>query len=152
MLQFLISGYQGIYKKRTGIRVDGCAIYYKLNTINLVEYTEVEFFQPLVELLNRDNVGLVAKFSPRMHPHRDFVVATTHLLYNPRRDDVRMAQIQLLLAEIDRLCFKYGDRYYVVQIFTYFVNIIMNKNFVLFDICLNVSKTPLAACRYYLGA
>lgn len=32
-----------------------------------------------------------------------FVVSTTHLLYNPRRQDIRLAQIQLLLAELDRI-------------------------------------------------
>jgi protein angel len=32
-----------------------------------------------------------------------FVVATTHLLYNPRRQDIRLAQIQILLAELDRI-------------------------------------------------
>lgn len=31
------------------------------------------------------------------------IVATTHLLYNPRRDDVRIAQLQVLLAELDRM-------------------------------------------------
>lgn len=33
----------------------------------------------------------------------EFVVATTHLLYNPRRDDIRTAQLQVLLAELDRM-------------------------------------------------
>lgn len=33
----------------------------------------------------------------------EFVVATTHLLYNPRRQDVRLVQIQILLAELDRI-------------------------------------------------
>jgi protein angel len=38
-------------------------------------------------------------------PSQAVVVATTHLLYNPRRSDVRLAQVQLLLAEIDRLAY-----------------------------------------------
>lgn len=33
----------------------------------------------------------------------EFVVATTHLLYNPRRQDIRLAQVQILLAELDRI-------------------------------------------------
>lgn len=33
----------------------------------------------------------------------EFVVATTHLLYNPRRQDIRLVQIQILLAELDRI-------------------------------------------------
>lgn len=31
------------------------------------------------------------------------MVATTHLLYNPKRQDVRLVQIQVLLAELDRM-------------------------------------------------
>lgn len=30
------------------------------------------------------------------------MVATTHLLYNPRRQDIRLAQVQILLAELER--------------------------------------------------
>ena len=33
----------------------------------------------------------------------ELVVACTHLLYNPRRHDVKLAQVALLLAELDRL-------------------------------------------------
>lgn len=32
-------------------------------------------------------------------------MATTHLLYNPKRQDVRLAQTQLLLAEVERLSY-----------------------------------------------
>jgi protein angel len=34
------------------------------------------------------------------------VVATTHLLYNPKRHDVKLAQMQILLAEVERIAFK----------------------------------------------
>lgn len=30
-------------------------------------------------------------------------MCTTHLLYNPRREDIRLAQTQIILAELDRL-------------------------------------------------
>lgn len=54
--------------------------------------------------MNRTNVGIIAKFASNcLKDNNEFVVATTHLLYNPRRDDVRIAQIQVLLAELDRL-------------------------------------------------
>ncbi|XP_060530917.1 protein angel homolog 2-like isoform X2 [Cylas formicarius] len=100
-------GYIGIYKKRTGCRVDGCAIFYKAHLFALEEYETVEFFQPNVPILNRDNVGIIATFSPKRHPHKSFVIATTHLLYNPKREDVRLAQMQLLLTEVERLSFRY---------------------------------------------
>lgn len=38
-------------------------------------------------------------------PSIRIVVATTHLLYNPRRQDVRLAQVQVLLAELDRISY-----------------------------------------------
>lgn len=77
----------------------------------MVEHTEVEFLQPNITLLNRDNVAIIAKFAPKDNPEAEFVVATTHLLYNPRRQDVRLAQTQVLLSELERMAYKkHGDR------------------------------------------
>ncbi|XP_022899951.2 protein angel isoform X1 [Onthophagus taurus] len=114
-------GYNMIYKQRTGIRTDGCAIYYKTDKFNLVEYTTVEFRQPNTSILDRDNVAIVATFSPKRNPSTQFVVATTHLLYNPRRQDVRLAQTQVLLTEIERFAYrknKNGDEYYIPILIT----------------------------------
>jgi protein angel len=38
------------------------------------------------------------------------VVCTTHLLYNPRRQDIRLAQVQVLLAELDRHAQKFDEK------------------------------------------
>lgn len=54
-------------------------------------------------MLDRCNVAIVAKFASKRLKNIQFVVATTHLLYNPRRDDIRTAQLQVLLAELDRM-------------------------------------------------
>ncbi|XP_075232726.1 protein angel isoform X2 [Lycorma delicatula] len=104
--QFLQKGYQGIYKKRTGDKGDGCAIYYKTEKFVLVDYATVEYYQPNIDVLNRDNIAIVAKFHPVGFPNNPIVVATTHLLYNPRRHDIKLAQTQILLAEIERFAFK----------------------------------------------
>ena len=49
--------------------------------------------------LDRDNIGLIGKFVTRHGPkNTPFCVATTHLLFNPRRDDVKLAQMAILLA------------------------------------------------------
>ena len=64
-----------------------------------VKQTDVEYYQPKGERpLNRDNIGLLAKFADRNRPEKLLCVATTHLLYNPRRVDVRLAQIAVMLA------------------------------------------------------
>ncbi|XP_071441885.1 protein angel homolog 2 isoform X2 [Hetaerina americana] len=104
--QLLRLGYKGLYKKRTGDKPDGVAIYFRDSVFTLEEYTTVEFMQPIMPVLNRDNVALIARFSSKMDPSLPHLcVATTHLLYNPRRMDVKLAQMQLLLAELERLAF-----------------------------------------------
>ena len=57
--------------------------------------------------MNRDNVALMVKLTPvvskghshrRRQPSSSVAVSTTHLLYNPKRDDVRLAQAVLMMA------------------------------------------------------
>lgn len=98
-------GYFGIFKKKTGQRYDGCAIYFKRSRFEIKNHISVEFYQPELPILNRDNIGIMVHLIPRELPSSPLVVATTHLLYNPRRTDVRLAQMQLFLAEIDRFAY-----------------------------------------------
>ena len=101
-----IAGYKGVFKKRTGDKEDGCAIYYRENKFELKEIVPIEYYQPNVRVLNRDNVGLIVRLKPTDCPDKNIVVATTHLLFNPRRHDVKLAQMQVMLAEIERVSFK----------------------------------------------
>lgn len=55
------------------------------------------------QILNRCNVAIIAKFALKSNPGTNFVVSTTHLLFNPKRHDIRLAQVQVLLAELDRI-------------------------------------------------
>nr|CAG5883203.1 unnamed protein product [Menidia menidia] len=71
----------------------------------------VEFFRGGDALLDRDNVGLILLLQPTGDPPGDppgdpsscVCVANTHLLYNPHRGDVKLAQLAILLAEIGRV-------------------------------------------------
>ena len=79
--------------------------------LELRDWTSVEFYQPRIDSLDRDNIGILAKFRPRKSSFDDssiFCVASTHLLFNPRRHDVKLAQVALLLAG-ETLCF--GRKY-----------------------------------------
>ncbi|XP_012278488.1 protein angel isoform X2 [Orussus abietinus] len=98
-------GYKYIYKKRTNDKMDGLLLLYRGDQFDVVEYAKVEMFQSDNELLSRDNVGLVVKLAVKESPNTQIVIATTHLLYNPRRDDVRLCQTQLLFSEIERIAF-----------------------------------------------
>ena len=99
-----VSGYGGLYKKRTGENTDGCAVFYNSSRLKLLDWRPVEF-QRRVKVLDRDNVGLVAKFEIPVSGQRSaaFCLATTHLLFNPKAGEVKLAQMVCLLAELDRL-------------------------------------------------
>lgn len=104
-----------IYKKKTGNRTDGCAIIYDANKFKLVCQQAVELFDASVPLLDRENVALLAKFRLK-HPIRqdkdpqEVIVATTHLLFNPRRSDVRCAQVTKLLNELQTLATRSSEK------------------------------------------
>lgn len=76
----------------------------------------MEFFRPAIDVLNRDNVGLVLLLRPLLSEGGDelspshLCVANTHLLYNPRRGDIKLAQLALLLAEVDKVSGPPGGR------------------------------------------
>ncbi|KAK3914137.1 Protein angel-like protein 2 [Frankliniella fusca] len=106
-------GYAGLFKRRSVNNYDGCAIYFKTDKFKLVDSALVEYYQNYkagLFILDRHNIAIIAKLglcgSQKSHESVDeIVVATTHLLYNPRRNDVRLAQTQVLLAELDRLAY-----------------------------------------------
>ncbi|XP_006028841.2 protein angel homolog 2, partial [Alligator sinensis] len=95
-------GYHCEYKMRTGRKPDGCAICFKMSKFDLVSSNPVEFFRHDIPLLDRDNVGLVLLLQPKFHCKATAAVcvANTHLLYNPRRGDIKLTQLAMLLAEI----------------------------------------------------
>ncbi|CAL4097531.1 unnamed protein product, partial [Meganyctiphanes norvegica] len=119
----LHKGYDAVYKKRTGGKCDGVAIFFKKDKFSLVEYTPIEYLQPRSGgLLDRDNVGIIAKLQSLESPNSSPVCfGTTHLLYNPRRHDIKLCQIVLFLTELDRLCYrgdKFGKTHYCPAIIT----------------------------------
>lgn len=104
-------GYNYLYKKRTNDKQDGLLLMYRSDMFNLVEFANVEFFQSGIELLSRDNVAIIVKLSLKDSPETQVVIATTHLLYNPKRNDVRLGQVQILMAELERIAFVESTTY-----------------------------------------
>ena len=51
-----------MYLKRTGDYIDGCAMFWAGNHFEMLECSEVKYNRPGVSVLDRDNVGLVARF------------------------------------------------------------------------------------------
>ncbi|XP_070776757.1 protein angel homolog 1 [Enoplosus armatus] len=101
-------GYTCVYKRRTGTKTDGCATCYRSSCFTEVSVTLLEFFRPEMELLDRHNVGIVLLLWPVVIRGSEvkakgppLCVANTHLLFNPRRGDVKLTQLAIMLAEID---------------------------------------------------
>merc|ERR1712059_54590 len=95
-------GYKYVLKARTGGKDDGCAIFYRADKFRLDDVSGLEYKIDRVSLLDRDNVGLVCRLVSTTSPSKQVVVANTHLLYNPRRVDIRLCQTAMFLAEVDR--------------------------------------------------
>ncbi|NWH81813.1 ANGE1 protein, partial [Piaya cayana] len=113
-------GFACFYKRRTGTKTDGCAVCYKHNRFQLISLSPVEYFRPGLDVLNRDNVALVLLLQPLLPEGLDLktvsplCVANTHVLFNPRRGDIKLAQMALLLAEIDKIAKTTEGSYYPV--------------------------------------
>jgi len=96
-------GYKHVVKTRTGSKDDGCVIFYKGDMFSLEEVSDLEYKIDRVKLLDRDNIALVCRLIPIKSPTTPLVIGTTHLLYNPKRADIRLCQTAMFLAELDRL-------------------------------------------------
>ncbi|NWR52998.1 ANGE1 protein, partial [Regulus satrapa] len=113
-------GFACFYKRRTGTKTDGCAVCYKHSRFQLISLSPIEYFRPGLDVLNRDNVGLVLLLQPvlpeglGLKAVSPLCVANTHVLFNPRRGDIKLAQVALLLAEIDKIARTTDGSYYPV--------------------------------------
>jgi len=105
-------GYEAAYKQKLGGKPDGCATFYKRNKFNCCNSVPVEFCVDGCSVLNRPNVALLLLLEPLVKS-RDgrrtwnsstcVCIANTHLLYTPRRGDVKLAQLMFLFAAIDEV-------------------------------------------------
>lgn len=100
------NGYQAVFKRKTGAGLDGCSILFKTNKFKLADYRNVEYNRrDISPLLDKENVGLLVKLTPiglTQNADTKLIVANTHLLFNPKRGDIKLAQLRLLFAEIQR--------------------------------------------------
>lgn len=71
--------------------------------MDLIEYRVANTF------LDRDNVGIAVRLSildaERCSSHKDrkIVVGNTHLLFNPGRGDIKLGQLAMLLARVQKV-------------------------------------------------
>uniref|UniRef100_A0A915EBQ3 Endonuclease/exonuclease/phosphatase domain-containing protein n=1 Tax=Ditylenchus dipsaci TaxID=166011 RepID=A0A915EBQ3_9BILA len=84
----------GIYKKRTNSYPDGCAIFYNARALQLVRQEDVSYNLNKPGM-DRDNVGQIAVFE-FSGTKSQICVTNTHLLFNMRRGDIKLNQLNHL--------------------------------------------------------
>lgn len=100
-------GYCGIWKMRTGNPVDGCAIFWRASRFKLLQEECIEFNKLglrdnvaqicVLELLSENGTGNTAHQSASSAGSRKIVVCNIHVLYNPKRGEIKLGQIRVLL-------------------------------------------------------
>lgn len=113
---FAKEGFETVSQRRTGDKHDGCAIFFRSDKFSLVSSRGVLYRHADVPVLDKDNVGIVCCL--RGSNGSRLAVATTHLLFNPKRHEIRLAQTALLLAELDRVAWDHPSQGYIPVILT----------------------------------
>ncbi|KAL6584471.1 hypothetical protein OROMI_003760 [Orobanche minor] len=124
-------GFRGLYKARAGDTHDGCAIFWNsglffplpvMSTIycrfSLLHEENIEFqrfglrnniAQFCVLKMNQDlaRTGATAR-SPCSTSSRSLLVANTHVLFNPKRGDIKLGQMRIFLEKAYELSQRWG--------------------------------------------
>ncbi|KAL7617262.1 carbon catabolite repressor protein 4 homolog 6 [Lactuca sativa] len=96
-------GYSGIWKMRTGEAVDGCAIFWRSSRFKLLHEEAIEYNK----LGLRDNVAQICVLeslngkssteSPTPICSNKVVICNIHVLFNPKRGEIKLGQVRVLL-------------------------------------------------------
>ncbi|XVF47908.1 hypothetical protein PTKIN_Ptkin03bG0147600 [Pterospermum kingtungense] len=111
-------GYSGIWKMRTGNAIDGCAIFWRTSKFKLLHEEYIEYKKH--EL--RDNVAqicvleLLSQSTPEnttppksSENSNKVVICNIHVLYNPRRGEIKLGQVRRLLESAHAVSKSWDD-------------------------------------------
>ena len=96
--------------------MDGCAIFYNDQKFKLEDHKCIEFYlSDTNELFNRDNIAIIGIFSPLHGEHQNtrIFVVNNHLLYNIKRSEIKLAQIQTIIKTLENLTSLYSYHYLI---------------------------------------
>ncbi|CAI9094476.1 OLC1v1030223C1 [Oldenlandia corymbosa var. corymbosa] len=119
-----LRGYSGIWKMRTGDPIDGCAIFWRDSRFKLLHEESIEFNR----LGLRDNVAQIcvleslylcndsdaAVSAPSLKRGKRVVVCNIHVLFNPKRGDIKLGQVRVLLSRAHSVAKLWDDAPVVV--------------------------------------
>ena len=104
------------YKRRTGEdKSDGLCVYWNKLCWTCIHYTDVEFYHYDKDpLMDRHNVAQISVLK-ELSSGKIVIVANTHLLFNPKRGDVKFRQLEILLRELTKVHQKFTDSYVLLM-------------------------------------
>ncbi|KAI3454902.1 hypothetical protein Pfo_011565 [Paulownia fortunei] len=111
-------GFRGLHKARAGETRDGCAVFWKSELFTLLHEENIEFqrfglrnnvAQLCVLKMNQDLPSADATaLSPCAITSRSLLVGNIHVLYNPKRGDIKLGQMRIFLEKAYELSQEWG--------------------------------------------
>ena len=86
-------GYKGVYTQRTGGRPDGLAMFWRRNRFTAEATKDLEF----APMGFKDNVCQLTVLRSKQDSSLALLVANIHVLFNPKRGDIKLAQVRAML-------------------------------------------------------
>ncbi|XP_043696165.1 carbon catabolite repressor protein 4 homolog 5 [Telopea speciosissima] len=114
-------GFKGVYKVRTGKANDGCAVFWKEELFTLLHQESIEFQKfslsdnvaqlCVLKMVNShsDSNRCANSQIPQSTPSRSILVVNIHVLYNPKRGDIKLGQVRLLLERAHAISQEWGN-------------------------------------------
>ncbi|KAK6148660.1 hypothetical protein DH2020_019572 [Rehmannia glutinosa] len=110
-------GFRGLYKARAGETRDGCAIFWRAELFTLLHEENIEFQR--FGLRNNIAQFCVLKYYSSLHnlcihvyfsatSGRSLIVGNIHVLYNPKRGDIKLGQMRIFLEKAYELSQEWG--------------------------------------------
>lgn len=91
--------YDSLYVRRTN-KPDGCAMFFKKDRFELIHSRIIHFDQ--IDYRLRGNAAIIAVLKCRM-TRRHVMIATTHLLWNPKQGQGKLDQLNALFEKMEDL-------------------------------------------------
>lgn len=104
-----LRGYHGIWKMRTGTAIDGCAVFWRRSRFKLLYEEAIEFNKLglrdnvaqicVLELMGQNNATITNAVPSSSEGSNKVVICNIHVLYNPKRGDIKLGQVRILLGK-----------------------------------------------------
>ncbi|XP_047314253.1 carbon catabolite repressor protein 4 homolog 5-like [Impatiens glandulifera] len=111
-------GFVGVHKERTGDSCDGCAIFWKDKLFTLLHQENMEFDKfglrnnvaqfCVLKIKQRKSRSNIDNQISSAHFPRVLLVGNIHVLFNPRRGDIKLGQMRLFLEKAYELSQEWG--------------------------------------------